>query len=54
MGKASRQLKTMLGTLLCDISMDKDDTRFGGSDDRLWHSGIGTTYPKSLERKCKL
>ena len=44
----------MSRTLLCDISVDKDNARFGGGDDRLWHSGIGTTYPKRLKRKCKL
>jgi hypothetical protein len=50
MGKALRRVKTMPRSLLCDISVDKDDARFGGGDDRLWHSGIGTTYPKRLKR----
>jgi hypothetical protein len=44
----------MSRTLLGDISVDKDDARFGGGDDRLWHSGVGTTYPKSLKKESEL
>jgi len=44
----------MSKTLLRDISVDKEDARFGSGDDRLWHSGIRTTYPKSLKGVLRL